>query len=98
MATTSTALALKILARDGYCCQYCGRKGSAKVRLEIDHVIPRAWGGTNAPTNLVTSCSRCNNEKSDCDLVTYAVFLRRRDGADTRAMVARVKAALRRKV
>ena len=96
MATTR---ALKILARDGYRCVYCGRKGSKTVKLEIDHVTPRTWeGGTNELHNLATACSKCNNEKSDCDLATYCMFLRRKKGVDTRAMAARVKAALKRKV
>lgn len=98
MATTSNALALKILARDGYRCLYCGRKGTASRRLEIDHVLPRSWGGTNVSSNLATACSKCNNAKGDCDLVTFATYLRRRNGANTTAMVARVKAALKRKV
>lgn len=98
MATTSSALALKILARDGYRCVYCGRKGSSTRALEMDHVEPRSWGGSTRPDNLVTACSECNNEKGPNDLVTYCVFLRRKYGQNTNAMAARVRAALRKKV
>lgn len=96
MATTR---ALKILARDGYTCVYCGRKGSKKLKLEIDHVTPRHWkGSTNKPNNLVTSCAPCNNEKSDLNLKLWLEYLKERYGTDVRPIRARVKAALRKKV
>lgn len=94
----ATTLSLKILARDGYTCAYCGRKGSAKVKLEIDHVTPESWGGPTTANNLVTSCARCNNRKSDLNLKLYMAYLRERFGTDTAPIAARVKAALRKKV
>jgi hypothetical protein len=48
-----------ILRRDGFRCRYCGGT-SAEARLHVDHVIPRAAGGSNDPENLVTACARCN--------------------------------------
>lgn len=30
------------------------------MRAELDHIVPRAEGGSAVPTNLVTSCRRCN--------------------------------------
>lgn len=49
----------EILMRDGFTCRYCGRKPPA-VELEVDHVVPRARGGGNGPSNLVTACTECN--------------------------------------
>ena len=49
---------LAILQRDGYECHYCGG-----VATEVDHVIPRASGGSEEPENLVASCMRCNRSK-----------------------------------
>lgn len=58
----SLRLRFAILERDGYRCVYCGRS-SQGVSLEVDHVIPRACGGSNDSTNLVTACFDCNHGK-----------------------------------
>jgi hypothetical protein len=39
-------------------CAYCG--GEADT---IDHVYPRAMGGTDHPSNLVPACGSCNSRK-----------------------------------
>lgn len=39
----------RILWRDRYTCQVCGRVGTDN---EIDHVVPLAQGGSNADMNL----------------------------------------------
>ena len=49
-----------ILQRDDRHCAYCGR---TDVPLNLDHVIPRARGGSNRPSNLVLACIACNEEK-----------------------------------
>lgn len=41
-------------------CSYCGK---AEEYLEIDHMIPRAQGGTNHIENLTPACFRCNSSK-----------------------------------
>jgi hypothetical protein len=33
--------------------------------LELDHIVPRARGGTNDEANLWLSCSVCNGHKGD---------------------------------
>ena len=57
----------KILHRDGFRCVYCGKstRDGDEVRLEIDHIVPRAAGGSNGIDNLVTACWECNNGKRD---------------------------------
>jgi HNH endonuclease len=52
----------EILKRDGFTCQYCGRK-PPEVVLNVDHIIAVYNGGTNDPTNLITSCVPCNQGK-----------------------------------
>jgi hypothetical protein len=50
-----------ILERDDYVCQYgCGKRATT-----IDHVLPRAQGGTSVPTNLVAACIECNQKKGN---------------------------------
>lgn len=51
-----------ILRRDNFTCTYCGRK-APDVILHVDHRVPRALGGTNAPENLCASCADCNGGK-----------------------------------
>jgi len=41
-------------------CAYCGIKN---VPVQIEHIHPRAKGGTNSITNLTLSCEKCNNKK-----------------------------------
>jgi 5-methylcytosine-specific restriction endonuclease McrA len=50
-----------IFKRDGNVCQYCGTPRD----LTLDHVLPKARGGTSTWTNLVTACKRCNAKKGD---------------------------------
>ena len=52
---------LRILIRDGYCCQYCGSEDATTV----DHVLPISKGGTDDPDNLVAACTRCNYSKGN---------------------------------
>jgi hypothetical protein len=47
-----------VLERDGWACRYCGADTS-----EVDHVNPRARGGTTTPANLVAACRPCNRGK-----------------------------------
>jgi len=56
-------LRYEILERDKFTCRYCGQY-APNVRLEVDHVVAFADGGTDDPENLVTSCYACNRGKS----------------------------------
>ena len=50
--------------RDHFTCQYCGAQpGSAE--LTIDHIVPRAQGGTSSWENCVLACIACNKRKAD---------------------------------
>jgi hypothetical protein len=55
----STRIRFEILKRDGFTCQYCGRK-PPEVQLHVDHIKPQWEGGTDDPENLITSCADCN--------------------------------------
>lgn len=60
-------LRLAVLQRDRFRCVYCGR-GSDTVELHVDHVVPRAAGGSDESTNLVTACADCNMGKLDAPI------------------------------
>lgn len=49
---------LRVLERDGWKCAYCGAPARS-----VDHVIPRARGGTHDLGNLVAACRSCNSRK-----------------------------------
>jgi 5-methylcytosine-specific restriction endonuclease McrA len=50
---------LALLDQYGWACGYCG----AKDRLQADHRIPLARGGTNFIENIIPACPRCNQRK-----------------------------------
>ena len=43
-------------------CYWCGKK--VGKTYHVDHVVPLALGGSNAPENLVVACPRCNFKKN----------------------------------
>ena len=47
---------IAVMSRDGHKCSFCG----ATERLELDHILPVASGGTNDIENLRVLCKRCN--------------------------------------
>ena len=51
-----------VMKRDSYTCQLCQVSG---VRIEVDHIVPVARGGTDAMHNLQTLCFDCNRGKRD---------------------------------
>lgn len=57
----------RILARDAYLCQECKRGGKLTAvgkSGHVDHVTPKARGGTDDDTNLQTLCQPCHSEKT----------------------------------
>lgn len=60
----------KILARDLYTCQSCGRVGG---QLEIDHIVNKAQGGTDDESNLQTLCKSCHQTKTHTESQAGAV-------------------------
>ncbi|QFS42751.1 RNA-guided endonuclease IscB [Nostoc sphaeroides] len=49
-------------------CVYCGIKD---VPLQIEHIHPRAKGGSNSITNLTLSCEKCNTKKGTKDIKDF---------------------------
>ena len=41
-------------------CAYCGKKD---VPLQVEHIVPRARGGSNRVSNLTLACQPCNQKK-----------------------------------
>jgi len=55
----------EVLSRDRK-CQLCGR-GPEDAILQVDHIVPRAHGGSNDPSNLQVLCAECNQGKGARD-------------------------------
>ena len=52
-----------LVERDGLRCHYCDYLMSYE-EAQVDHIVAKARGGTDAPGNLVLASSRCNHLKS----------------------------------
>lgn len=63
----SKRLRLLVLERDGFRCRLCG-KTARETKLEVDHKVPVAKGGTDSLNNLWTLCFDCNRGKADLKL------------------------------
>ena len=51
-------------------CSYCGEKAE-----EIDHIVPRANGGTDSTLNLTPACRACNEKKSNLSLKEFGKIM-----------------------
>lgn len=59
----------QVLERDGYLCQCdeCKRRPLPLVAHEVDHIKPRAEGGTDDPSNLRAINKGCHKTKSQAE-------------------------------
>ena len=56
----------EVLRRAGCRCEACG-VSSKDMQIDVDHIVPRARGGTNDLSNLQALCRECNSQKRDRD-------------------------------
>jgi hypothetical protein len=59
----SPRLEAQVYAAKGRYCRMCGDGPGDGVRLEIDHIVPRDWGGPTELENLEPLCRRHNHGK-----------------------------------
>jgi hypothetical protein len=65
-------------------CAYCGAKN---IPLQVEHVIPKAKGGSNRISNLTLACDVCNKAKG---VLSLEEFLK-----DKPALLKKIKAQLK---
>lgn len=53
-----------VIQRDGGLCQPCRREGRVTTFTEVDHIVPKAEGGTDSHDNLQCICDPCHREKT----------------------------------
>ncbi len=73
-------------------CAYCNAPGFGRGarRLNLDHITPRARGGTDRITNLTLACVRCNRAKGTQDVREFVT-----DPARLARILATAQAPLR---
>jgi 5-methylcytosine-specific restriction endonuclease McrA len=69
-------------------CAYCGKQ---HIPLQVEHIIPRAKGGTDKVSNLALACEQCNRAKGTQDI---AEFLKKQPHV-LRRVLAQAKAPLK---
>jgi hypothetical protein len=52
----------EVFRRDEFICRYCG---TDKAPMTVDHMVLWEEGGPSIPMNLLTSCKKCNNTRSN---------------------------------
>jgi len=53
-----------VARRAAFCCEYCrSREQFSADPFSVEHVAPRAGGGSNDSENLAYCCQGCNNRK-----------------------------------
>lgn len=62
-------LRYRVLQRDSFRCQYCGRSARDGATLHLDHVVPYSAGGETTEDNLITACEQCNLGKSASSVI-----------------------------
>ena len=66
----NTNLKSFIFSKTNNKCSYCGAPAQ-----EIDHIVPRAKGGTNSTHNLTPACRSCNEKKSNLSLKEFGKLM-----------------------
>jgi len=52
------------MERDYYLCQPCQQKGYVTRANAVDHILPKANGGTDDMNNLQAICHECHEAKT----------------------------------
>ena len=66
----SGSVRYEILRRAGARCELCGAS-SKETQIDVDHIVPRARGGSNDLENLQALCRTCNSQKRDRDSTNF---------------------------
>jgi 5-methylcytosine-specific restriction endonuclease McrA len=69
-----------LLEKWGRQCAYCAKENRP---LQVEHIVPRAKGGSNRASNLTLACEQCNLAKGTQDI---SVFLKKKPDVLTRIL------------
>jgi len=59
-----TKIMWEVFRRDDFTCRYCN---ADQVPMTVDHVVLWEEMGPSVPINLITSCKKCNNARSNME-------------------------------
>jgi len=65
--TAWTKLRKQVMRRDHGLCQVCANAKRVMIAQEVDHIIPKAKGGTDDIGNLQAICRKCHALKTLID-------------------------------
>lgn len=57
----------RVMRRDGGLCQPCKAEGILHAGTEVDHIVPKAEGGTDDDANLQTICKARHRAKTQAE-------------------------------
>lgn len=77
-----------LLEKWGHKCAYCDAEN---IPLQIEHIVPRARGGTNSVSNLTLACERCNRKKGATSIEKFLA----KDSERLEAIKSRMHAPLK---
>jgi hypothetical protein len=63
----------QIFERSDGRCHYCRKPLTLDGKWHVEHMIPRALGGTDDTLNMVAACPECNLRKSDSTALEFVV-------------------------
>lgn len=76
-----------LLEKFGRKCSYTGEDN---VPLEIEHVIPKSKGGTNAISNLVLATREVNQDKGNFSLDEWSEVLKKRNDKKSKVILSNI--------
>jgi ATP adenylyltransferase len=76
LGEVSGSVRYEVLKRAGFRCELCGVPADERA-LDVDHIVPRKYEGTDEPENLQALCWKCNANKGARDSTDFRAV---RDG------------------
>lgn len=70
-----------VMMRDQYSCVPCAKQGRVTEANEMDHIVPKAKGGTDSLSNLQAICRDCHKAKTQKE-TGKALLLKQPTGLD----------------
>ena len=65
-----------VLTRDDHLCQACLSRDRVTPANQVDHIVPRAKGGSDDMDNLQALCKPCHDAKTKTEARTSKRFVR----------------------
>ena len=74
------ALRKNAAERSNRVCYICQEKIPEDQPVTMDHITPKSDGGRDEESNVGCACKRCNDDKSNVDLIDYIEQMKQQPG------------------